>query len=170
VAKKFPEMLVAFGGHRGAAGLTLKADDIETFTKSFESACGDQLEGETLGPVIITDGRVDGYKLDLELLDKLGVLEPFGRGFEKPVFEIEGKVVNLRIIGESRTHLKIFLKLEGQNDAIDSVWFNFRDDECDIVPIRTGDDVRCTGALEINVWKGKRTIQLIISSCVLNDI
>jgi single-stranded-DNA-specific exonuclease len=165
VANKSPEMLVAFGGHRGAAGLTLKADDIETFTKSFESACGDQLEGNTLGPVIITDGRIDGYKLDLELLDKLGVLEPFGRGFEKPVFEIEGKVVDLRIIGESRTHLKISLKLEGQNDAIDTVWFNFREDESDFVPVKTGDVVRCTGTLEVNVWKGRRKIQLIIGSC-----
>jgi single-stranded-DNA-specific exonuclease len=101
----------------------------------------------------------------LELLDNLGVLEPFGRGFEKPVFEIEGKVVDLRIIGESRTHLKISLKLEGQNDAIDTVWFNFREDKSDFVPVKTGDVVRCTGTLEVNVWKGRRKIQLIISSC-----
>ncbi|MCP4332897.1 MAG: DHH family phosphoesterase [Gammaproteobacteria bacterium] len=165
VAEKFPEMLVAFGGHSGAAGLTLKAGDIEAFTKSFEGACGDQLADKTLGPVIITDGRVDSFKLDLELLDTLAVLEPFGRGFEKPVFEIEGKVVDLRIIGESRTHLKILLKLEGQNDALDSVWFNFREHEYDPVPVSTGDIVRCAGTLEVNVWKERRTAQIIIRSC-----
>ncbi len=167
VATKYPEMLVAFGGHRGAAGLTLKSSDTEMFMQSFEAACGDQLEGKNLGPVVLTAGSTTGYKVDLELLDQIAILEPFGRGFEKPVFEIEGKVVDLKIIGDSRNHLKMLLNPEGQNDAIDAVWFNFREDEHDAVPIQTGDIVNCAGTLEINEWRGRRSLQLIISSyCV----
>jgi single-stranded-DNA-specific exonuclease len=103
----------------------------------------------------------------LELLDQIAILEPFGRGFEKPVFEMVGKVVDLRIIGDSKNHLKISLNPEGQNDAIDAVWFNFREDEYDAVPIQAGDIVNCAGTLEINEWRGRRNIQLIISAyCV----
>ncbi len=167
VASKSPEMLVAFGGHRGAAGLTLKSNDIEIFMKSFEAACGEQLEDINLGPVVLTDGSTAGHKIDLDLLDQIAILEPFGRGFEKPVFEIVGKVVDLKIIGDSRNHLKILLNPEGQNDVIDAVWFNFREDEYDTVPIQTGDTVNCAATLEINEWRGRRTLQLIISSyCV----
>jgi single-stranded-DNA-specific exonuclease len=169
VADANPGMLVAFGGHSGAAGLTVKKDALERFEVSFQQACKSQLDGKKLGPVVVTDGGIKGYKIDLDLLEQISVLQPFGRGFEQPVFEINGKVLDTKVIGETGTHLKISIKPEGQQQGINAVWFNFRDEGCDFVPIRAGDIVSFAGSLDINEWNGNRSPQLIVSTCRIAD-
>ncbi len=98
------------------------------------------------------------------LLESLEVLEPHGRGFEKPVFEIEGNVVDIQVIGSTKTHLRVWILPDNQSGTIKATWFNVRREEKDSLPISIGDHIRCAGSPEINEWNGSRSPQFLINS------
>jgi single-stranded-DNA-specific exonuclease len=163
VADRAPALLPAFGGHQGAAGLSIPADGLAEFRVLFDQACGAQLADEPLGPVIITDGMLDGYSLDQALIHALDELEPFGRGFEAPCFELVAEIMDLRVIGAERNHLKLRLGLDDQDGPIGAVWFHVRERASEPLPVVTGQRIHCAGIPSMNTYRGVSRPQFVIS-------
>src|SRR5262249_14964910 len=106
VAVMHPGLILKFGGHAAAAGLTLRETDFERFRDAFEDAARQLLSPADLDRVIETDGGLDPQHCTLELVALLA--EPvWGQGFPAPRFCDEFEVVAQRIVGEK--HLKLAL-------------------------------------------------------------
>lgn len=120
VATRYPGMLVNFGGHAMAAGLTLKRVHYDAFAKAFDAEVRRVLPAESLQAVILTDGQLEDEELTLDVARLLAVAGPWGQGFPEPCFHDEFTLVSQRVVGES--HLKLVLK-RGER-LFDAIAFN----------------------------------------------
>ncbi|MDN5870091.1 MAG: single-stranded-DNA-specific exonuclease RecJ, partial [Nitrococcus sp.] len=115
ISSRYPGLVVKFGGHAMAAGLTLRAADFDRFRMAFEAAVSDVASAEVLERIILTDGELEPENLDLALAQVLRVAGPWGQGFPEPLFDGVFIVVDRRIVGEQ--HIRFRLR-EPQNEAV----------------------------------------------------
>ncbi|MGL5124899.1 MAG: single-stranded-DNA-specific exonuclease RecJ [Fusobacteriaceae bacterium] len=124
---KFSHYLLKFGGHHGAAGFSIKIENLDNFYKDIEAYC-EEILGETdrLKPVKIEDS-IPLYKVGFNLIENLKTLEPYGFGNPTPLFSVEGvNYSNLRPIGKDKNHLMMNLVQNGV-EIKNAVWFNSGD-------------------------------------------
>lgn len=147
-------LLLSGGGHVGAGGVTLLLNKLDNFIEQFELIAKQQLQPEDLGPVIWTDGVLDEQDISLDILDTISQLEPFGREFEPPVFEIIAKLQELRTIGDG-SHARVSLKLP--NKVLRGVWFNYQ------TTATVGQQVHCAFSLHRNTFGGNTRCEIQVA-------
>ena len=151
VAARFPGLVVRFGGHAMAAGLTVKRAQLPRFSKAFREAVDARVSEEDLRDVRWTDGALAATELTLANARLVADHGPWGAGFEEPVFDGEFDVVTERVVGER--HLKLVLK---QGDRVlDGIAF-------DQTPLGAK-RVRALYRLAINDYRDMETLQVMIS-------
>jgi single-stranded-DNA-specific exonuclease len=149
VAVRNPGLLVKFGGHATAAGLTLREADFERFRAAFEAAARELLSPADLDRVIETDGALSPDELSLETVDMLAG-PAWGSGFPAPRFCDEFAVVAQRIVGNH--HLKLALALGSRRiEAIRYRW-------TEPAPAR----MRAVYHPALNEFNGVRSLQLTL--------
>lgn len=151
VAARFPGLVVRFGGHAMAAGLTLKRVQLARFSKAFREAVDARVSARDLRNVRVSDGDLPGAELTLENARLVADHGPWGAGFEEPTFHGEFEVVNERVVGER--HLKLVLK-RGERVA-DAIAF-------DQEPLGAG-RVRALYQLGVNDYRDMETLQLVVA-------
>ena len=149
VAKRAPGMLIRFGGHAAAAGLTIREPDFEGFSALFEDVIGALASPAELERVIETDGSLAPAYLNLDLA-RLIESQIWGQGFPQPLFLDEFAVANQRVVGER--HLK--LRLERAGRVIEAMRFQ----SLDPLPAQ----VRAAYRLSVNEYNGAQSLQLVI--------
>lgn len=159
VSNEHPNMLIAFGGHKGAGGLTLPLAQFQQFSDTFEKVAALQLAGEEVGPVIWTEGALAAHHFNLEVVDILKQLEPFGREFETPVFELIAYIKELRLMGDG-THARVILESEGMR--LQAVWFKIRKNLQSPIPVQVGDRVKTAFSIKDNVFRNQRNFDIHI--------
>ena len=149
VAKREPGVLLRFGGHAAAAGVTILETELARFTSAFEQAVRDMLPPEELAHSIETDGSLEPSYLSL---DTARLLEDqiWGQAFPQPLFWDEFSVVSQRIVGEK--HLK--LKLRRGEQVLEAMHFNA------LAPLPAA--VRAAYRVSVNEYNGVQTLQLLI--------
>ena len=146
--------LERFGGHRYAAGVGLRGDDIDGFIAVFEAAALQILGDSELVPLLDVDAEVYPAEVDVALVHELKRMEPFGAGNPEPVLLMRGlTVVERRIVGDG--HLKLRLSAGGQIFSA----IAFRQGECP-----TDGVLDIAFYPELNVWKNSTTLQLRIKA------
>lgn len=146
------DMLVKFGGHRQAAGLSIDEATLVSFADRFDDVAAGLLSEEDLVPEIVLDGEIDPSDLTMGLADMLERLAPFGMGNPEPHFVLRGvTVVAKRILKE--VHVKLVLDAGGKR--VEAIGFNMADR-----PIPDMADLAVS--LQINEWNGRRNMQLRI--------
>lgn len=108
IAARYPGMLVKFGGHAMAAGMSIKRVHFERFTRAFNTAVEQVLPVDALSPVLLTDGSLLAEERTLAVARRLAAAGPWGQQFPEPSFYDEFELVNQRVVGEQ--HLKLVLK------------------------------------------------------------
>ena len=151
VAARFPGLVVRFGGHAMAAGLTIKRVQLARFSKAFREAVDARVSARDLRDVRATDGDLPGTELTLENALLVADHGPWGAGFEEPTFHGEFEVVHERVVGER--HLKLVLK-RGERVA-DAIAF-------DQEPLGAR-RVRALYQLGINDYRDMETLQLRVA-------
>lgn len=160
VVENDPDIFLAFGGHKGAGGLTLKLEDLSKFMQLFENAARMQLLPEQeLIPIIWTEGELKATELNLELVDRISQLEPFGREFETPLFEATGELIELRAVGDG-THLKVKLRISGK--FYNGIWFSAKQSANEELNINVGSLVKIVFAPKQNYFNNQRKLDLNI--------
>lgn len=149
VAKRHPGMLIKFGGHAAAAGLTILARDFERFAAAFERAAGELMESDSLEESIEVDGELSWHDISLDTA-KLLRRQVWGQGFPEPLFCDEFTVLSQRVLGEK--HLKLKVAKEGVE--FDAILFN----RSDLLP----DTATLTYRLDCNVFRNQENLQLMI--------
>jgi single-stranded-DNA-specific exonuclease len=126
VSKKHPDLILKFGGHAMAAGLTIEEDSFEEFKACFEEVAQSLMTPEVLQRQLAHDGRLDPEFIDPELGTILAN-EVWGQGFPAPVFVGEFEVLTQTLIQEK--HLRVQLKAINSNGsshpkAFNGIWFS----------------------------------------------
>ncbi|WP_428100196.1 single-stranded-DNA-specific exonuclease RecJ [Candidatus Rariloculus sp.] len=164
VATHHPNLICSFGGHKAAAGITIRRSDFDSFASAFETALAEQLTFDQLGPVRYSDGELAPNEFTLETLETLQVLEPTGRGFESPTFDGEFRVAQARPVGDG-THLKMQMETAHGGTA-PAIWFRARRSKADDMPVRRGDVAHFVYQLMDNNGYGPRRIEINIRARV----
>jgi len=158
-----PGMLVKFGGHHAAAGLTLWRERLVGFQQAFERAIVYQLGDRKLSPYLLTDGELDPEMVSLEAFNLLKKLEPYGREFETPLFDGIFQVEGIRAVGADPVHLQLDLTLANETNLIKAIWFRALPYAGAALPFQEGDQVRLAYRLDENLYKGRASLQLMVS-------
>lgn len=156
VNTQYPGVIDKFGGHAMAAGLSLPVAQLDTFTQAFEHIAKqhmDKLEGSQ---VLLSDGPLSKDELSLPFAHLLRQAGPFGQGFESPLFDGVFAIVSQRLVGEK--HLKLVLQ-DDSGQEIDAIAFNV-DIQC--WPNAMIKQVQLAYRLDVNVFRGQETVQLIV--------
>lgn len=149
------ELLEKFGGHSLAAGITIKAENINVFREAINRYADCVIDDSILIPKLKIDTKLDDNDINLTVVSELEMLAPFGAGNPSPVFAYEGfKIGDIRGVGDNK-HLK--LRLENSGVSVDAIGFNMGNllseyKRTDLL------DVAC--ALEINTWNSIQKVQL----------
>jgi single-stranded-DNA-specific exonuclease len=109
IDRRHPGLILKFGGHAMAAGLSIKEEKFAEFEKAFEALAGERLSPADLEEVIETDGKLEPDELDFELVKTLEHAV-WGQGFPAPLFQGEFSVLDQRVVGEK--HLKLEVNLQ----------------------------------------------------------
>ena len=153
VSKKYPKIIMTFGGHAMAAGLTIKEQDFTKFSEVFDQTSQELLSESDLN--ISTE--VDHSILDQDLTYKSVNLinkEIWGQGFPSPLYSDEFEVISQKIIAEK--HNKLLLRKNEKN--YDAIYFNSDQNQ--------PDTITAIYSIEVNDFNGVRAIQLIIKSAL----
>ena len=143
-----------FGGHSMAIGINVKRENFEKFKKEFEEYTQNSHISDII-PIIQIDKQVDIKKINIQDVNELKLLEPYGEGNKMPVFLIKNlKILSIRSLSEGK-HIK--LKLEIDNYMIDAIGFNMGEV---VDKYLIGDKVDIVGSLEVNQFGGNENIQV----------
>ncbi|MAT83962.1 MAG: single-stranded-DNA-specific exonuclease RecJ [Gammaproteobacteria bacterium] len=119
IAARYPGLLMRFGGHAMAAGLSIKRVHYDRFARAFDAEVARRLPAEALTRTLVTDGTLAGEDMNLATARALAAGGPWGQGFPEPLFHGEFEVVNQRVVGED--HLKLVLRHDGR--VVDAIAF-----------------------------------------------
>lgn len=174
------QLLMRFGGHAMAAGLSLEADNVDALRKLLNRLT--KLTEEDLIRKIRVDGLITLDKINLALAEDLTILEPYGKGNSKPLFaETDISVSRSSILGAKKNVLKLKL-LTKSNKYLDCVYFGdinafeamitdkFGRGELDKMHsgLKNNAKLDMIFAVEVNEYNGNRTVQLILQNYRLN--
>jgi single-stranded-DNA-specific exonuclease len=149
VTKQRPNLIVKFGGHAMAAGLSIREQDFEVFKRAFEQVVRSLITEDALQASIETDGALPIEEMTMQTAQMLDN-QVWGQGFPPPLFSDDFKVLQQRIVGDK--HLK--LSLARQQQRFDAIWFN----QTDLLD----EQVRVVYQLQINEFNGNQSLQLLI--------
>lgn len=158
IIKEADPLLTRYGGHEGAAGLTLPVGNYNEFVEVLTAAASRPGLGLPQAPQVKLDAWLPEAAFRLSIIDDLEELAPFGTGNETPVFGVPAaRLLYVNTMGKDRSHLKLTLGTPGRElQAI--MWGGAH---------RSGELVGAThvdvcGKLSVNEFQGKRTLQLFM--------
>ena len=155
IARLYPELILTFGGHAMAAGLTIEESQFDRFSDVFNKVVDRYISSDSLEDQCLTDGELSGDDFSLPLALAIQNAGPWGQSFPEPIFVGQFKILDKRVVGES--HLK--LKLQSRNNnTLDAIAFNMTDDDW---PSKL-EQITSTYRLGINNYRGHSQIQLFI--------
>ncbi|WP_420466549.1 single-stranded-DNA-specific exonuclease RecJ [Panacagrimonas sp.] len=150
-----PGLILRFGGHAMAAGLSLAQADLDEFRGRFDAACRSRLSPAQLERVLETDGPLTAAELTLDTVLALERAGPWGQAMPEPVFEGEFEVQGARTVGADALHVRYQLAPDGGPPLV-AVDFNGAE------RMRGGGRVSLAYQLAINRWQGRESLELRI--------
>ncbi len=151
VAKRYPGVLLRFGGHAMAAGCTIAEEHLDTFEQGLIEVAHEWLDAATLQRRLATDGPLLPTYRRVDLVDTLHQAV-WGQGFAAPTFSEEVEVISQRLVGEK--HLS--LKLKHQGEPVDAIWFGHTEP----LPAK----VTMAFRLDADEWNGVRRVKFFVEA------
>ena len=163
IASQHPNLIRKFGGHAMAAGLSIKQQDFKQFQTVFNALAEQWLNAEDLQSIILSDGELELNQLTLAFAETLRDAGPWGQNFAEPLFDDTFTLIQQRIVGEK--HLKLVVeKSSAQGKQVfDGIAFNI---DVKAWPNSQVTQVHLAYRLDVNEFRGKRTVQLMIDNIV----
>lgn len=149
-----PGLLLRFGGHAMAAGMSLRGDDLARFAAVFDTVARERIAPETLDPILLTDGALEAREIDLPLAQAVRFAGPWGQAFPEPLFDGEFVLDGWRTMAE--THLRLTLRHADGGAPFDAVMFGGFTGSAP--PPR----LRAAYALSVDEWNGRERLRLVL--------
>ncbi|UPQ72514.1 single-stranded-DNA-specific exonuclease RecJ [Kluyvera ascorbata] len=152
-----PGLMLKFGGHAMAAGLSLEEERFEEFQRCFGELVTEWLDPALLQGEILSDGELSPQEMTLEMAQMLREAGPWGQMFPEPLFDGRFRLLQQRLVGER--HLKVMVEPVGGGPLLDGIAFNV---DTAVWPDNGVREVTLAYRLDINEYRGNRSLQLII--------
>ncbi|MCA7014163.1 single-stranded-DNA-specific exonuclease RecJ [Dickeya dadantii] len=152
-----PGLMLKFGGHAMAAGLSLVEDRFDEFRQRFADLVGEWLDASQLEGVVWSDGELAIPELTLGTAEMLREAGPWGQAFPEPTFDGRFRLLQQRLVGER--HLKVMVEPLGGGPLLDGIAFNV---DTLLWPDSSVREVELAYKLDVNEFRGKRSVQLLI--------
>ncbi|HDT6546514.1 TPA: single-stranded-DNA-specific exonuclease RecJ [Kluyvera ascorbata] len=152
-----PGLMLKFGGHAMAAGLSLEEERFEEFQRHFGELVTEWLDPALLQGEILSDGELSPQEMTLEMAQMLRDAGPWGQMFPEPLFDGRFRLLQQRLVGER--HLKVMVEPVGGGPLLDGIAFNV---DTTAWPDNGVCEVTLAYRLDINEFRGNRSLQLII--------
>ena len=152
-----PGLMLKFGGHAMAAGLSLEEERFEEFQRHFGELVTEWLDPALLQGEILSDGELSPQEMTLEMAQMLREAGPWGQMFPEPLFDGRFRLLQQRLVGER--HLKVMVEPVGGGPLLDGIAFNV---DTTAWPDNGVREVTLAYRLDINEFRGNRSLQLII--------
>ena len=156
IDSQHPELIIKFGGHAMAAGLSIAKSDFSTFQNKFNQYAQQWLDHNLLEGKLYSDGALAHSEMTLEFAEQIRQAGPWGQNFLEPIYDGIFSVVQARVVGAK--HLKLLLQVENTDLLIDGIEFN-----SDWV----GKESQLTKARvayrpDVNEFRGRKSLQLMV--------
>lgn len=155
IDSQHPGLILKFGGHAMAAGLSIDKSNFAQFQTLLNEYAQKWLSTDMLQGKILSDGELTKDAFNLEFASLLREAGPWGQNFSEPVFDNHFRLIQQRIVGEK--HLKMVVDIDGL--AVDAIAFNI---DVKQWPNHQCEWVHLAYKLDINEFRGKQTVQLLV--------
>ncbi|MBV7317242.1 single-stranded-DNA-specific exonuclease RecJ [Shewanella sp. NIFS-20-20] len=157
INSRHPGMIIKFGGHAMAAGLTIAAAQYPAFSAAFDLAVREQLSEAELTGELLSDGELSLSDFNLDTAQMLRQAGPWGQSFEEPLFDGQFRLIQQRLVGEK--HLKMMLETECGAYMVDAIAFNV---DTQLWPDASVKHVKLVYKLDVNEYRGNQSLQLLV--------
>ncbi|CDF97721.1 single-stranded-DNA-specific exonuclease RecJ [Avibacterium paragallinarum] len=154
---RHPDIILKFGGHAMAAGLSIQEEKFSDFQRLFNEVVEECLDEKDLQGIVWTDGELASQFMNLDTAELLKQAGPWGQAFPEPVFDGEFKLLQQRLVGER--HLKMMVEPQNGGPLLDAIAFNV---DTRYYPDLSLKKVKLAYKLEVNEYRGQRNIQLLV--------
>lgn len=155
--QRYPDILVSFGGHAMAAGLSIQEKDLDQFRDLLETVISEQLDLNVLEQKIETDGEINNEDFNYSIAKLLKESGPWGEGFIEPTFDGEFIIHQQRIFAEK--HLRLVLEPKNGGPIIEGICFNVNLTKW---PDQTIKEAKIVYHLDVDEFRGNQTLKLMI--------
>ncbi len=160
IDSQYPDLILKFGGHAMAAGLSIKKEKFKQFQQVFIDSAKQWLKPEDLQGKLLSDGALATQYMTIAFAQQLRFAGPWGQNFQEPLFDDEFTVIQQRIVGDK--HLK--LVVEKENKLFDAIAFNI---DRQIWPNQQAKRIKLAYRLDINEFRGNVNLQLMVEEIFL---
>ena len=163
------DLLEQFGGHKYAAGLTLKKENLNAFIQRFEEVVSTTITAEMQIPKINIDLEMPVEDITMKTYQIIEQMAPFGPSNSRPVFMTKGVIDNGsgRLIGQEKNHLKLAITNTDNSKTLDGIGFGMSDYfSC----IKDKQPFDVCFVLDLNEWNGTSRLQLIVKDIRKNSL
>ncbi len=157
ISSAHPGLLITFGGHAMAAGLTIDADNLQAFRTAFHCHVARYFDSTSAIPIIYTDGDLSKNEMTLDTAETLRLAAPWGQGFLAPLFDGTFTVIEQKVVGES--HLRFTLQRADMTENFQGI--AFRAIEPGQPPPQL-EQIHAVYQLCVNDFRCERSLQLLI--------
>lgn len=157
VYSQHPDLILKFGGHAMAAGLSIPEPYLADFQRIFNQTVSELLAQDQLQGTIWTDGELSTDLLNLATAETLQQGGPWGQAFPEPMFDGEFKILQQRLVGEK--HLKMMVEPKLGGPLLDAITFNV---DTRYYPDLSIKNAKLVYKLDINEFRGNRGVQLLV--------
>jgi single-stranded-DNA-specific exonuclease len=159
------DLLEQFGGHKHAAGLTMKPENIDAFRDKFEEVVSSSIDTNLLVPQLTIDMAINFEMISFKTLSVLNQMAPFGPGNPRPVFSAE-VITQSEPVVIKEEHLKLYIGQKGIRKKYPAIGFGLGKYASGIRPNET---FKIAFTVEENEYNGNKSIQLILKDIKLRD-
>ena len=157
---KCDSLLVQYGGHPMAAGLSIEEENVEKFRQTLNDNC--TLTEEDMIPKIVIDVPMPISYINEELVEQLSILEPFGKGNTKPLFAQKNlRVLKVEIYGKTQNTVKLQLR-DPSGAVMDGLYWGEAKEFADFA--RSHETISVTYYPRINSYMGRESLQIVIQN------
>ena len=158
IDKQKSDVFIGFGGHSMAAGMSLNLEHFNDFKTLFQNDINSKISHDKAIPIIYIDGELkERTVLDLNFVDELLKLEPYGNGFDYPVFKMKAHITSIEVKGKNKD--TAIMKLVFGGKEYKATWFKY-DQSVMFNQIHKGDYCELAVQIRDNFWKGNRTVSV----------
>ena len=153
------QWLDRFGGHAGAAGLTIAKTALVDFAMALDEAIKLQVDQQPV-PIKWHDGELNAADLNPDLMNEIAGLQPYGRGFESPTFVGTFDVISTKIVGKDPVHLSLNVSCGEGNSVKEyrTVWFRALSAPGAELPVQSGQRVRLLWRPVLEKFRGQERL------------
>ncbi|MEC6797491.1 single-stranded-DNA-specific exonuclease RecJ [Photobacterium sp. S4TG1] len=154
-------MILKFGGHAMAAGLTIPESQLEAFSFAFDAAVRKVLNEDALQGVLLSDGELQPHELTLDTAEILRAGGPWGQQFPEPTFDGSFRLLHQKLVGGK--HLKMMVEPLVGGCVIDAIAFNV---DLKRWPDASVQQIELVYRLDVNEFRGNRSVQLMVEHLI----